>query len=137
MQFKSPRNPRPINGGYEDKTLNGVLWLELQQYVPRDRLPRNFILISFDLLPHVTVVMFQFLEKSMATKGYDHVRPDDVPSIADDDFHDRRDGSKEIVRRVKPLAFGLFVLISVGANFIFLIKSGQQLDIGRSPFSKS
>ena len=73
----------------------------------------------------------------MATRGYDLVRSEDVPSIADDDFHDRKDCLNEIVRRVKPLAFWLFVLISVGANFILLIKSGQQSDVGHSPFSKS
>ena len=81
--------------------------------------------------------MFQLLEKSMATRGYDLVRSQDVPSLADDDLHGRRGKRFELVGRVKPLGFWLFMLISMGANIGFLIKSKQQSDIGRSPFSKS
>lgn len=73
----------------------------------------------------------------MATRGYKLLKSEDVPSLTDDDLHGRQSTKRELAGRVEPLAIWLFILISVGANFVFLIKSGQQTDIGRSPFSES
>ena len=81
--------------------------------------------------------MLPSLEKMMATRGYNLLKSEDVPSVADDDLRGRQGKARELAGRVKPLAIWLFILISVGANFVFLIKSGQQTDIGRSPFSES
>ncbi len=73
----------------------------------------------------------------MAARGYKVVGSEDAPSLADDDIHGRQGKKIKLMSRVKPLAFWLFILISVGMNFILLIKSEHRSDIGRSPFSKS
>ena len=73
----------------------------------------------------------------MATRGYNPLGSEDGHSPADDDLYGRQSKKIKLVSRIKPLAFWLFILISVWTNFILLIKSEQQSDNGRLPFSKS